>query len=191
MRDDDEGMLGDDRAPDTGLEHDGEGDDRDGDGNREQAGDGGTSDIGYGKPPAQHRFVKGRSGNPRGRPKGARGLRSDLKAELSGRVTVTEYGKKLKLTKQQVILKSLVAKAAKGDNAAASKVLELIMQMLGIEDERTGPAGLNTHEQAILESYLKGLGNLEGVDGDAAGQMPPGPAPACEPDTKSSDGEGE
>ena len=28
-------------------------------------------DIGYGKPPDKHRFKKGQSGNPGGRPKGA------------------------------------------------------------------------------------------------------------------------
>ena len=37
-------------------------------------GDGGkkTHEVGYGKPPKAHRFKPGRSGNPRGRPKGSR-----------------------------------------------------------------------------------------------------------------------
>jgi len=75
--------------------------------------------VGYGRPPKPHQFPKGRSGNPKGRPKGARGLKTDLKAELTSLVAITENGKTKKITKQQVVLKSLVAKAAKGDTKAA------------------------------------------------------------------------
>ena len=32
----------------------------------------GDCEVGYGKPPRETRFVKGRSGNPRGRPPGAK-----------------------------------------------------------------------------------------------------------------------
>lgn len=54
--------------------------------------------VGYGKPPRHTRFQKGQSGNPRGRPKGARGLKADLRAELSERVRVTENGRTRRLT---------------------------------------------------------------------------------------------
>ena len=158
-------------------------------------------EVGYGKPPKKHQFQKGRSGNPKGRTKGARGLKTDLKAELNGRVTVTENGKILRLTKQQVMLKSLVAKAAKGDTRASAQVLAMTMQMFGIEDERTAKSDLSESELAIMESYLSGDLNqtllLEDASGDA--DVPPADASGngnhnnndgsdvCSPDEESDD----
>ncbi|WP_375550750.1 type II restriction endonuclease [Rhodophyticola porphyridii] len=81
-------------------------------------------EVGYGKPPKSGQFQKGKSGNPRGRPKGARGLKTDLKAELGERVTITENGRTRKLTKQQLMVKQLTAKAVKGDMRAISKLAE-------------------------------------------------------------------
>lgn len=40
-------------------------------------------EVGYGKPPRHSQFKPGQSGNPRGRKKGSRGLRTDLHAELA------------------------------------------------------------------------------------------------------------
>ena len=40
-----------------------------------------TDEIGYGRPPKNSRFQKGKSGNPQGRPRQAPSLRSDLAAE--------------------------------------------------------------------------------------------------------------
>src|SRR4051812_4337181 len=50
-------------------------------------------DVGYGRPPKATRFRKGQSGNPRGRPKGAQGLRSLLEAALAQQITVSEGGR--------------------------------------------------------------------------------------------------
>ena len=125
--------------------------------------EGDQDEVGYGRPPRRHQFPKGRSGNPKGRPKGARGLKTDLKAELASLVAITENGKTKKITKQQVVLKSLVAKAAKGDTKAASQVLTMVIQILGIEDERTGRTDLTPSELAILDSYIDGAGGTQDV----------------------------
>jgi hypothetical protein len=49
-------------------------------------------DVGYCKPPRSTRFKPRQSGNPRGRPPGARGLRAELQAELGERLPITRRG---------------------------------------------------------------------------------------------------
>lgn len=69
---------------------------------------------GYGKPPKHTRFPPGQSGNPRGRKKGSRGLKTDLDAELKARFTLNINGKPVSGTKQQLMMKALTARAATG-----------------------------------------------------------------------------
>ena len=79
--------------------------------------------IGFGRPPRKSRFQPGQSGNPRGRPKSARNFATAFASELNDAVTVTEDGKRRRITKRQVIAKQLVNKAAAGDLRAIPLVL--------------------------------------------------------------------
>ena len=68
-------------------------------------------DIGYGRPPKQNQFKPGKSGNPTGRPKGSRNLKTDLQEELQKEVKVTEGNKQAVVSKQRALVISLAARA--------------------------------------------------------------------------------
>lgn len=47
-------------------------------------------EVGYGKPPKEHRFRKGQSGNPRGRPRGSRNRRPEVQEERLRKIILDE-----------------------------------------------------------------------------------------------------
>src|SRR6266850_6711987 len=61
-------------------------------------------EVGYGKPPRHTRFELGRSGNPRGRPPGAKNMKTLLNKALNELVVVTENGGRRKVSKREAIV---------------------------------------------------------------------------------------
>jgi hypothetical protein len=110
--------------------------------------------VGYRKPPKHSQFKPGQSGNPRGRPKGARGVKSDLSAELSAVWTTNINGRPIKGTKQRLMFRTLTARAATGDVKAAAILLPLILQVLGMEDRGGERQQLSPQDQALLDQLL-------------------------------------
>ena len=80
---------------------------------------------GYGKPPTATRFKKGRSGNPKGRPKN-RHKSIPYDAVLGQMVTIREDGRERRVTAAEAFLLQLTQKALAGDSAAARDSLDAI-----------------------------------------------------------------
>lgn len=112
--------------------------------------------VGYGRPPAAHRFRPGVSGNPSGRQRGSRNLRTDLSEELSEVITVQEAGQSSRLTKQRALVKRLCAQSLSGDHRAMAQVVGLVLRLLPSEtsaDDHNG-ALLEEDDEAIIQRYL-------------------------------------
>ena len=84
--------------------------------------------VGYAKPPVHTRFRKGKSGNPGGRPRGmAAGRATALALQEAYRlVNVREGDNVITLPAIQVILRSQIALAAKGNGPAQRSVIEAV-----------------------------------------------------------------
>jgi Family of unknown function (DUF5681) len=114
----------------------------------------GDYEVGYGRPPKYTRFKQGHSGNPKGRLRGTKNLKTDLMEELSERISISEGGKPKKLSKQRALVKSLMAKAIKGDARALGILLNLMVRVLGVAElEKEGDL-ISEDDLAILDNFI-------------------------------------
>ena len=89
--------------------------------------------VGYGRPPAEHQFRPGQSGNPNGRPKGAQSFKSDLRDELAELVSVRDDGKSVEVTKQRALIKVLLRMALAGELRAITTIFGSCVRAFGDE----------------------------------------------------------
>ena len=90
-------------------------------------------EVGYGKPPKHTRFMKGQSGNPKGRKKGSASYKSIIAEAFAEPITITVNSERKTMTKREAITQVLMGKALKGDMQA----LRLRQKLLaGVEEDR-------------------------------------------------------
>lgn len=96
--------------------------------------------VGYGKPPAEHRFQKGRSGNPAGRPRGAKSkpkpfdpaaqpTDSLILEEAYRTVTIREGDRVIELPAIQAAIRSLAISAMKGSRLSQKALAEIVREV--------------------------------------------------------------
>ena len=81
-------------------------------------------EVGYKCPPKATQFKPGQSGNPKGRPGGVKNLSTDLQEELESTIVISENNQQREITKQRAVIKTMFAKAMKGDIRASSTLLQ-------------------------------------------------------------------
>jgi hypothetical protein len=135
---------------------------------------------GYRKPPQHTQWRRGQSGNPKGRKKGSRNFKTEVKELFNSRVRVVRDGKPAKMSAQRAALERLRDIALSGDIRALTQFFRLAKEQSNAEPSNVERSSAN--DQQILEIYKNRI--LSG----ATGTYGPTPqTPVAESDRKSID----
>ncbi len=122
--------------------------------------------VGYGKPPREHQFKAGKSGNAKGRPAGSLSIATVLARALRERVEVTENGRRRSFTKLEIATKQIVNKAASGDPGSIRFLIDLVRTIEAQFEPKDSPADLPEDDRKVLEGFLARMQPL-GKKGDS------------------------
>ncbi len=110
-------------------------------------------EVGYGKPPGSPRFQKGRSGNPKGRPKGRKN-EPPYESVLGQMVTIREDGQERRVTAAEAFLLHISKRGLDGDSAAARAA------MAAIEAARTARGASGSGEIEVIVTQFVSPGSV-------------------------------
>ena len=124
---------------------------------------------GYKNPPKEHQFRKGKSGNPKGRPRKKKQSSSDpgldliasVHRELGKTISVQENGQHKEITKLEAFSAQLVAQSVNGKPSQQKMLLGLLMLDTHEETEKQTLEQLQSHDEDLLSELYYQLGSMD------------------------------
>ena len=98
--------------------------------------------VGHCRPPVHSRFKPGQSGNPSGRPKGTKNLKTLFNKILNEQITLREGATARQVSKAEALLRGVVVSALKGEQRSLSTLFRIAEQAGHFEDEKPVITGI-------------------------------------------------
>ena len=117
----------------------------------------GDYEVGYRKPPKNSQFKSGKSGNPKGRPKGRKNFETEQSEIFEEPVRINQRGRIKLVSARAAALIKLREKAFSGDVRAVQRFLEFAYRQSGPAADASLPD--SDEDLAILAQYEARFGN--------------------------------
>ena len=112
----------------------------------------GDYEVGYGKPPKAHQFRRGQSGNPKGRPQGAKSEDTIFRGVANTKVPMGLRGKVRKVALLEAVWMKIADDALKGSSKAQTL---LINRSRSLDGTAPVSAELDQDDRQVLQSHYR------------------------------------
>jgi Family of unknown function (DUF5681) len=114
-----------------------------------------NSTVGYGRPPVASRFEPGKSGNPKGRPTGAKNLKTLIREAMTASIPIQEGEKTRRVTRLEGVVLRQIQSALRGNDKSAMAVLKMALQLGFLQDSsESSEINLSSEDERILDELL-------------------------------------
>ena len=127
--------------------------------------DDGTYEVGRSRPPKGSQFEKGKSGNPRGRPKGSKNINTLLLDIGKETVSSREGGTEKRIQKSVAAIKLLFKEALSGNERSRKELLDRLLKAEEASEAASARAPsypFSAVDRAVIEEVFQRLKSFDG-----------------------------
>jgi hypothetical protein len=117
--------------------------------------------VGYGKPPKGSQFLSGKSGNPKGRPKGSKNIATLFNQITLELIQVKENGKTKTMTRLEAVLLQMTNRALSGDPRIMREFVQLSRLFQDAESSAPGTSAPSERDAVVMASLLQRMKRTE------------------------------